>query len=195
MRMERYDMKNRVILTDCDGVLLDWINPFTEWMTALGNEPVDMNAYNIGVRYGITNERKEELVRFFNESAAMRNLPPLRDAIKYVRKLHEEHGFVFHCITSMTINPDAQQLRRENLADLFGKTVFPKFKFVDTGADKDDALEEYRNTNCWWVEDKVENAELGCQMGLDPIVVAHNYNKGHPWRYNNWKEIYEEITK
>ena len=51
------------------------------------------------------------MARYFNESAAVEHIPPLRDAIKYVKKLHEEHGFVFHLITSLSSDVHAQSLR------------------------------------------------------------------------------------
>ena len=125
-------------------------------------------------------------------------LPSLRDAVKYVKKLHEEHGYVFHCITSLSLDEHAYKLRKKNLEALFGKTVFEKLTCLDTGEDKDEALEEYRDSGCYWIEDKVENAELGEAMGLESILITHDYNAD----YNNdnikkvqtWKELYEHIV-
>ena len=133
----------------------------------------------------------------FNESATIRKLPPLRDAIKYVKKLHEEHGFVFRVISSLSEDQYAQHLRIKNLRELFGDTVFESYVFLDTGADKDDALEPYRDSGCWWVEDKPENANLGYDLGLDSLLMAHDHNEGYEGpvrKVNNWKEIYEIIT-
>jgi fido (protein-threonine AMPylation protein) len=156
------------------------------------------NEYDIGTRFSLEFEEKERLVRMFNESAWIRKLPPLRDAIKYVRKLHEEHGYIFRVISSLSTDPYAGHLRTKNLIEMFGPTVFESYVYVDTGADKDEALEPYRNTGCWWIEDKVENAVLGRTLGLDSILVNHPFNKdsfvGDMPRCNNWKEIYETIV-
>jgi hypothetical protein len=133
----------------------------------------------------------------FNESAWIRCLPPLRDTIKYVRKLHEEQGYVFRVISSLSNDYYAQHLRTKNLIEMFGPSVFDTFVYLDTGADKDDALEQYRGSGCWWVEDKPENADLGIELGLDSILVGHQFNKnyaGEATRVNNWKEIYQKIT-
>ena len=38
----KYDLKNKVILTDCDGVLIDWTYGFHDWMKRVQDlAPVD----------------------------------------------------------------------------------------------------------------------------------------------------------
>lgn len=186
-----------VILTDCDGVLLNWVYAFDVWMEERGYEIQNLsNTYDISHKYGMNKEEKMRLIRFFNESAAIGFLPPLRDAIHYVKKLHEEHGFIFHAITSLSNNTHAQNLRIRNLQKLFGETVFDKFIFLDTGADKDEVLAQYKDTECYWLEDKVENALEGYNHGLRPLLMEHafNMNEMKVPRVKNWKEIYEIIT-
>ena len=56
-------------------------------------------------------------------------------------------------------------------------TVFEKYVYLDTGADKDEELEAYRDTGCLWVEDKVENAIAGAKVGLESVVMSHGYNQ------------------
>ena len=191
-------LNEKVILTDVDGVLLDWVHSFTQWMDRHGYEQVDNGAaeYDIGRRYNLTNIEKERLVRMFNESAWIRKLPPLRDAIKYVRKLHEEHGYIFRVISSLSTDPYAGHLRTKNLIEMFGPTVFESYTYVDTGADKDDALEQYRDSGCFWLEDKPENAELGTSLGLESILMDHPFNQDFQaeYRCKNWKEIYDVIV-
>ena len=189
--------KDKVILVDCDGVLLDWVYAFNQWMERYDYKLVNEDAYDIALRYGIDRKESKKLVRMFNETAVIRKLSPLRDAIKYVKKLHEEHGFVFHAITSLSKNQYAQHLRTKNLIELFGPTVFETYTYLDTGADKDEALEVYKDTGCFWVEDKPENADVGIEMGLNSILIAHDHNvdyKGEATRMQNWKEVYEHIT-
>ena len=193
-------LNKKVILTDVDGVLLDWVHSFTQWMDRHGYEQIDNGAaeYDIGNRYDISHVEKERLVRMFNESAWIRKLPPLRDAIKYVRKLHEEHGYIFRVISSLSTDPYAGHLRTKNLIEMFGPTVFESYTYIDTGADKDDVLAPYEGTGCWWIEDKPENAVLGQSLGLESILVDHPFNKdsfvGDMPRCRNWKEIYETIV-
>jgi FMN phosphatase YigB (HAD superfamily) len=194
-----YATKEKTILVDCDGVLLDWEYAFHAWMTRHGYEMVEngFNTYKVDKRYGVEKSESKRLIRMFNESASIRKLPPLRDAIKYVKKLHEEHGYVFHAITSLSTDQYAQHLRTKNLRELFGETAFEKYVYLDTGADKDEALEEYRGTECYWVEDKPENAVVGADAGLTSILMDHGHNQGEfegVTRVRNWKEIYDLIT-
>ena len=191
-------IKDKLILCDCDGVLVDWVYGFTKWMKQHGYEIQVEGEYDIAKTFGITKAEGKRLVRHFNESAAMGWLPSLRDAVKYVRKLHEEHGYVFHCITSLSLDEHAGKLRKKNLEALFGKTVFEKVTCLDTGADKDEALEPYRDSGCFWIEDKIENAELGVELGLETILIEHDHNKDYENEHiqivGYWKEIYDLIV-
>jgi hypothetical protein len=189
---------NKVILTDCDGVLLNWEYAFTVWMERHGYEPVPENAmsYDVGERYGLTKNEKTKLVKFFNESSAIGFLPPLRDAMYYVDLLHRKHGYVFHMITALSLEPAAQNLRIQNTKKLFGETAFERFIFCDTGADKDEVLEPYRNSGFLWVEDKIENAELGDRLGLESVIMEHGHNMHYDKlpRVTCWKEIYDSLV-
>jgi len=191
-------MKNKIILTDADGVLLDWEYAFDVWMQQHGFTLLDSLKYNIGKRYGIDEDQGRKLIKIFNESAHIGFLPPLRDAMHYVKRLLEEHGYVFHCITSLTKDENAQELRKMNLRKLFGTTAFEQFIFLDTGADKDEALEPYRDSMLWWIEDKIDNCQVGTSMGLKSLLVEHghnmHYNDSKIPRMKNWRDIYNMIV-
>lgn len=192
-------MKNNLILVDADGVLLNWEYAFDVWMQQHGHQKVPefKDKYSIGKRYGIDESRGHQLIKIFNESAAIGFLPPLRDSVHYVQKLHKEHGYIFHCITSLSTDKNAQRLRRMNLEKLFGETVFEEIICLETGADKDEALLPYKNSECYWVEDKIKNAEVGFNLGLKSIIVEHGHNMNYSGPIplvKNWAEIYELVT-
>lgn len=190
-------MKNKVILTDADGVLFDWEYAFGQWMKRHGYTVVETGNYLMDVKYGLEKQEAKKLIRMFNESAWIRKLPPLRDAIHYVKKLHIEHGYIFHCITSLSDDVYSQHLRTKNLIEMFGPSVFEKYIYLDTGADKDNVLEEYRESGCYWIEDKPENVDTGIELGLDGILMMHEHNKNYNGTADvvrNWKEIYNIIT-
>ncbi len=193
-------MKNRTILVDADGVLLDWEYAFDVYLQTHGFNKVPGGElkYDIGKRYGIDREQGRKLIKIFNESAHVGFLPPLRDAMYYVKRLHEEHGFVFHCITSLSRDENAQELRRMNLRKLFGKTAFERFVFLDTGQDKDQALEPYRDSGLWWIEDKIVNCQVGHDLGLRALLMEHGHNMDYENpnipRVKNWRDIYQRIV-
>ena len=191
---------DRLILVDSDGVLLDWEYAFNIWMQEHGFEEVPGSkfSYEMDERYGIPKEQVRKLIRLFNESAAIGFLPALRDAMYYVKRLHEEHGYRFHCITSLSTDPNAVKLREQNLSKLFGKTAFERVVCLPTGADKNEAQEEYRDTGCYWIEDKPVNAEAGLAAGLRPLVIEHGHNlhyyHEHITLVKNWRDVYRIVT-
>ena len=190
----------KTILVDADGVLLNWKYTFAIWMEQHGHEQQADGefAYEISERYDVSKEQGRKLIRQFNESAAIGFLPPLRDARYYVKRLHEEHGYVFHCITSLSKDINAQRLREMNLNRLFGDTAFEEIICLDTGADKNEALEPYRGSGLWWIEDKIINCEVGADLGLHPLLMEHghnlDYNNPAIPRVKNWREIYKIVT-
>jgi hypothetical protein len=196
---KKFKNLDRLILTDCDGVCLDWEYAFNIWMQEHGFTEVEGSklSYDMSIRYNIPKEQVKKLIKIFNESAAIGFLPAQRDAMFYIKRLHEEHGFRFHAITSLSLDPNAQKLREMNLHKLFGPTAFERIVFLDTGADKDEALEEYEGSGCFWVEDKISNAELGHRLGLKSLLLEHGHNMNHECPYpivKNWREIYHIIT-
>lgn len=192
-------MKNKLILTDADGVLLDWEWAFRVWMTERGFEFKESgkNNYLLHHHYNeLTREEAKKQVKIFNESAAIGFLPALRDSVYYVKRLYEEHGYQFRVITSLSLDKNAQKLREMNLRKLFGNAIETVIS-LDTGADKDEALEPYRDSGMWWIEDKPANADVGHTLGLKCILVEHGHNMHHTCNYDlakNWKQIYEIIT-
>jgi hypothetical protein len=192
----KYNHAEKLILTDCDGVLMNWEYAFITWMQRKGFEQINKTDYDVGKRFGMEKSESKKYVRMFNESAAIGFLPPLRDAMYYVDLLHRKHGYVFHMITSLSNDPQAQELRIANTKKLFGETAFEKFVFLDTGADKDDELSEYENSYLPWIEDKPENAETGANMGLESLLIEHGHNmdcKEFPL-FKDWKSVYQHIT-
>jgi len=193
-------MKNKLILTDADGVLLAWEWAFSVWMQERGYtlEVDNKKSYYIHHHYNELEEKDaKKIVKQFNESAAIGFLPALRDATHYVRRLHEEHGYQFRVITSISLDKNAQRLRDMNLRKLFGDAI-ETIICLDTGADKDAVLEEYRGSGLYWIEDKWANALSGYNYGLKSIVLEHGYNMmEHHVEIpilKDWKAIYEHIT-
>jgi uncharacterized HAD superfamily protein len=190
------------ILTDCDGVLLDWAYSFEKWMKFhFDMNVVDQTEYDIAKRYQsnyaeLQKDHKFYIPRIFCNSSRIASLKPLRDSVKYVKKIYQEHGVTFDVVTSLSLDPETQKLRKFNLRKVYGDAI-DRIVCLDTGEDKDNALEEWRDSGLLWVEDKPENAVLGAEMGLQSILIDHPYNRdfSHPdvTRVKNWKEVYEMI--
>ena len=192
-------MNDRTILTDCDGVLLDWEWAFGIWMQERGYEqrPNAKDYYKISDQFeNLSAPDAKKFTRLFNESAAIGFLPPLRDSVYWMKRLNEELGYRFICITSLSTDVNAQKLRRMNLEKYYGD-VFDDVVCLETGSDKHEALDKFAGTGYWWIEDKPENADVGFERGLRSILIEHGHNMNHTCPYpivKNWKEIFEIVS-
>jgi FMN phosphatase YigB (HAD superfamily) len=171
-------MDRKIILTDADGVTFNWDYAFGVWMESHGYEPIHQGNRHYSIATGF--------------------LPALRDAVYYIKRLHEEHGYEFHCITSMSREPNAVKLREMNIRKLFGDTAFSKIVCLDTGAPKHSVLEKYNGTGLYWIEDNYKNCLAGLEYGLKPVLMEHGFNMTeeipHPvTKVTSWREIYELI--
>ena len=190
---------NRIILTDVDGVLLEWENHFTKWMISRGYKLKDnfVSEYNMQKRFEDHNLNIKTEIREFNKSAWMGTQPPMPESQTWVKLLHAE-GWTFIPISSQTSDIPAQELRKRRLEELFGEYAFYNFHILETGQDKDDVLAEFHGTGLWWIEDKWTNAYAGLKYGLKPLIIDHPYNReySHPdiTRVNNWQDIHKIVT-
>lgn len=189
----------KIIVSDVDGALLDWEYAFDVYANSHGfyKDPTVKPSFNLAPMYRLKDDHIFSLVKQFNESAAIGFLPALRDAWYWVRKLGEE-GWRIHAVTSVSDDPAVKELRIRNLEKQFGK-IFTHVECLPTGGSKRDYLESnFKDSGLTWIEDCVENAELGQELGMRPLIMAHNYNrdyKGPIPRVMNWEEIYNSVTK
>jgi hypothetical protein len=187
---------DKIILTDCDGVCLDWESHFHEWASDRGLNRVQHGIYEIPATYNMSKERARELVNDFNTSSHILTMPAFRDARSGIATL-VERGWRFIAITSVSDDPVVAKLRTMNLEYLFGGEAFIDVQCLEMGIDKDEALMPYMDSGMWWIEDKDINAITGANMGLNTILMDHLHNKhvSDPRikRVENWAQIVDVI--
>jgi len=190
--------KQKLILTDCDGVLFDWVLGFNAWMEGRGwnRLPDSQYHYTIDKWYNISHDHAMELVGTYNSSAAIGFLTPYLDSVEYVKKLHNEHGYKFVVVTAMGNDDYAAKLRERNLRQVFGD-VFEDVIIVDLLSSKESILARYEPTI--WIEDKPSNAEEGRRAGHRTYLFEHGHNSNMSTsdeitRVHTWKEVYESIV-
>mgnify|MGYP003646801054 FL=1 len=185
------------ILTDVDGVLLKWEPAFSSWMASKGYTVKTPNVYKQSTRYGLEQDLADDLVERFNESAWMGYLKPMEGAVEWIDKLGRE-GYIVECLTSQSEDVCAGDIRRYNLAQVFGDEVILECTCIATGADKDEHLKKWEPGH-WWIEDKPANCIAGLKAGHKPILITHEYNKDFEHegviRANSWEDIYNIVTK
>lgn len=187
------------ILTDCDGVLLQWEQGFHKWMKQEGFEQIGHGHYDIDMMYHLPQGFSKTLIKIFNESAWMGYLEPVPGSVETVKKLADE-GYKFTVITSQSTDQYANDLRKQNLRKHFGD-VFKDFTFLDTGGGKVEALTNYENTKQFWIEDKPTNAIDGAALGLVALLLdlphnaSYNIDSVPVKRMKDWQEIYNVIKE
>lgn len=189
---------DKIILTDCDGVLLDWEEKFKTWVERLGYNfnPAYNSHYSINERYGIPHGLGSELVGQFNSGSDFESLAPWRDSVEYVKRLSSE-GWQFVVITTAGEHPWTYGLRMNNLINVFGEGVFKSLHILPLHSDKGTELVKYQGSKLCWIEDKLSNSVLGIKFGLTPLLMDAPYNKDYNSairRVNNWKEIYSIVN-
>ncbi len=90
------NLRENQILTDVDGVLIYWEKAFHLWMMDNKIRRIKEDTYDLHTKYEMSEEHAAIYSKLFNESAALYKIPPYKDAIKYVKKLHEEFGMTLH---------------------------------------------------------------------------------------------------
>lgn len=182
------------IITDCDGVLLDWVFAFDVWMSEQGYQKkpdAHLHFYQTS-RYAISEEESINLIKKFNESGCVGFIPAYKDSVEYIKKFAQE-GYRFDVISSLHIDRYAQKLRISNLLHLFGNV----FDYIDCSLDftkgkKHILKERYSNTGYMWLEDSVSHAKAGDEIGLNTFIFDHAYNKEYQGkRVKDWSELYD----
>jgi len=198
-------MDTKHVLTDCDGVLLNWEYAFITHMKAKNYE-ILQPMYKYGFDHDTPVEEVDEEIIKFNASAAIGFLPPLRDAVEYVTKLSEK-GYRFTVISSFSTDEFARLLRIRNLEKIFGK-IFDNYQFLGCDESKISTLTQYKDSGAWWIEDKMQNAIDGSNLGLRSVLLEHRHNMIRDdspstklWkeaedipRAKDWRQIYDMIV-
>ena len=189
-------MSEKIILTDCDGVLLNWNRAFSAWMEAKGHVLQNDHTYDISDRYGISRSEGHQAVLDFNSSPEVGFLPIQDDALRPVRQL-SAMGYGFLVTTSLSDDPIARSRRIKNLEMTFGKNIFLDAICLPLGASKEPYLEAHRDSGRWWIEDKPENAVLGRKMGLNAVLYNQPNNKHFETnipRVSSWRDIFSMVV-
>lgn len=200
--MIKLNKDDKIILTDADGVLLDWLGGFNDYMVEHGysQKPGTSHMYELEVRFGISRDEIIQRIHDFNESDRIAHLEAFEDSVEYVTKLVSE-GYKFVCVTSVSENPETKVYREQNLRKLFG-SAFIEVICLAVGQDKQAVLNDIAGgSKLYWIEDHFKNAEAGHEAGLTSILIDNDYNSHFQTdlftrvgRENPWKEIYEIVT-
>lgn len=191
----------KLILTDCDGVLLDWYSKFIWWMDMFKgiHHTGKGDSYKLELAFGIDSATVRACVNEFNESDHFGDLLPHEDAGNVVRKMAYEEGYRFGVITACGITPETHARRKHNLMTIFGDV----FEFVDCiplNVSKEESIRNrvFEYAPLVWVEDSISHAKTGANLGLDSFLINQPYNRNHNdhriIRVDSWSEINDYVN-
>ena len=188
-------MDNKLILTDVDECILQWTEGFTNFICdhkdiKVSKERDDHRVYKW---LEIHDDEAYKLVMEFNSSNYFSLLEPFACAQQVLPKLYTE-GYRFVAITSCSSDSIISKMRRENLQKYFGN-IFKEVHCLDFGDDKGEILLQY--PKAIWVEDAMEWAVRGADLGHSTFLISHKHNETlvdpRIVRVNNWHTLYNII--
>jgi len=192
-------MTHKVILTDIDGVVFNWHKQFVNWMEMQGYSSTGITHHesDIHLEFGISFNEAQIKKEEFNTSMIASTLEPWKDSVEYINKLYNE-GWRFIGITSFSDKPIGQYYRYLNLEDYFPTDCFGTMIFLTAGEGKEEVLEKFKDTNLWFIDDRIINVNTAYNIGLKPLLMEHDYNmhykRDNVQKVDTWKQIYQIIS-
>lgn len=177
--MEKSDLilrsMEKVILTDVDGVLLDWGGGFEAFMGKRRPELLEQGpcAPFIGQNrlyqwLGLSSfEEAMPIVSQFYGSEYDYQMKAFPDALKYISRLHQE-GWRIIAISHSVDLEKSYDVKLQCLRRNFGD-VFEDLHSIYIHECKSTYLKKYAPT--FWVEDALKNAIAGARLGYKPFLM------------------------
>jgi FMN phosphatase YigB (HAD superfamily) len=187
----------KILLTDIDGVLVNWDEGFMQWLSEeKGYTIVDpKESHDIHVRLGVPIGVGSDLIKEFHTKEAFSKLRAFPDAVEYLNKFYEE-GWIIRAISAANNTPYTQRAREANLKTEFGD-IFSSVELTGLHQSKKDALVNYPKGSVW-VDDLPRHTVSGVECGHRSFLRSwpHNEQFEHPEviRISDWSEIYAHCS-
>jgi hypothetical protein len=165
------------LLLDVDGVLLNWLAGFEEFLlTHAPHLHKDFSgleeAPDLELLLGLTTSQMDEWVARFHMHEDFVRLQALPGAPQAIRILAPWCNM--SCITASGSNLISKHARHTNLKNIFGD-VFEQIICVDRSMDKPEHLGRFEPG--YWVEDQPKNTLMGVSAGHESFLMDALYNR------------------
>ena len=183
-------MQRKILLTDIDGVVLDWQKHFNKYLDHYypGEELFDPTVFAQGERTG-------KIIKEFNNSAWIGFLEPWKDSVEVLTELNHMGWKIYGC-TSMGTDQYANALRKKNIETLM-PDVFAQLEIIPFMQPKGNWLAPWKGSGAVWVEDKWSNAIIGADIGIKTFLMKQSYNSKQDYqgveKVDNWRQIYNKV--
>ena len=186
---------NKLLLTDVDECILQWSTGFIQYLYDYHGftDIKKRNDHYVSKWLEIHPDEAVTLVTEFNRSHYFAALEPFDSAHIVLPRLYNE-GYKIVAITSCSSEGIVAEMRRINLQRYFGN-IFSEVHCLDFFDDKGEVLNRYPKT--FWVEDSIEWAVRGADLGHTTFLINHLHNESlddpRIVRVDNWLDIYNMI--
>lgn len=187
-------MKKPYLLTDVDGVLLDWIKSFGDYVQTRGFKlnHATPKTWEMTDWFGGDHKTIVKLITEFNSSSDFSKIPTLEDAQRVLPALAEKYRLV--AITCCSTDKKTVNRRKSNLKMLGVK--FEEVHCLNFTDSKIDLLKSYKPAI--WVEDRIEGAESGISAGHTSFLRESTYNQDPHHedivRVSSWDDIFKIVN-
>jgi len=180
----------KLLLTDVDGVVLNWSEQFNKYLKQYHPDKALMDPTTF-----LQTEDIGQLIKGYNLTAWIGFLQPLRDAQEVLPRFKEQGWTIIAC-TSMGTDQYANALRKQNMEQVF-PNVFDRIDIIPFMEPKDKWLSHYKDSGAVWVEDKWANAIAGADQRLNTYLMRHEYNANGDdsriTKVDNWQQIASKV--
>lgn len=197
----------KVILTDVDGVLLNWESNLLDFLIEKENvsEKVLMNVRKYIETFSVTDFKKAfsnnfDLVTDYNNSIYSKSLTPLPDAQDIINNIKNQYDII--AITAMGTSKEAISNREENLEKYFPNAI-KEIRFVDLNQSKKDHFidltKKYGENIICYVDDASYNSQVFHEVNKNATNFYMNRYReakiptGNIKIVDNWYEISDQI--
>lgn len=191
-----------LILTDIDGVVLQWVSRLPEFLASKGYDTTEAQAVYDEDRWTTMEELMgdvdtETATALFNEycsSDYLKNLDAYKDSVAIINEMKQHFDFV--AITAIGLKPINKTNRVANLEALF-PGAFSEVHCVDFGASKEKVLARYAGKNpLFYIDDGNKHVREAMNVGINGIQFGDlNRGKDEEMKYdikvNTWAQIRE----
>lgn len=177
---------------DVDGVLLDYVSGFFDYLPSVGIIPAckPSDVDNFDFRCAFPGKARDEIKRLigdFSVTEGFGRLPAYPNAIEAVAAIKAEYGSDMRivAITSAGVSDETRRLRELNLEPF----PFDDINILPLGGDKSEHLAKL-GKNAVFVDDLLENVRAAEKHGIGGILFRQLYNAmdHHEHTMTDWYE-------
>jgi len=194
----------KTLLTDCDGVLLNWLSGVPAFLEDQGQDSSHLKARLEGNQFVpieelfVADDTDGALARLgaYHSSDHLKSLPVMEPGSEAsLKRLSDEYEIIV--VTSFSEDPIAQQNRADNLELRYGDSI-SDLVCLAPFADKTEALRKLaRSRDAYiWLDDQIKHVYHGHNAGIPSYQFSYGMacgqNTGEVPELASWAEV-EEI--